>query len=237
MSKVTNYTDFFRTERDIYVSNTSSCQVSVQFDISPTKSLSFLFPNTRDPINLTQEVPFEAIKSSMDFRKMLGRVPQALKLLTEEEYLAYYKHQAKANGQESIDDAIADAVERRKDIQEHKVDLSAPVPMKVTEDHDHAPLTKVAEEEEVNARILHLCLQVHPQLEEQQKMTASNFLRELDSVGNLTLLDWEYVASHGHYKSVVNMARKKIGEFAATEIAASDKPKKKPKKTAPATAE
>ena len=83
MPQVINFTDFFREPRSIYVCNISNCQVSVTFDIGQGHTESFLFPNSKDPLDLTRFIPFDAIKNSMDLRRMLNRSPPALRLLTE----------------------------------------------------------------------------------------------------------------------------------------------------------
>src|SRR5271166_3356217 len=119
MAQVINFTNFFAKERDIYVSNCSNCQVSVQFDVGPGHTESYLFVNTKDPVNLTQKIPFHAIKSSMDFRRMLNRVPAALHLLTDEEYEAFYNKSAKTLGLPSVEAAIQRAEEKRVSIQNH----------------------------------------------------------------------------------------------------------------------
>jgi len=230
MKPVNNYTDFFKEERDIYVQNVSNCQVSVTFTVAPGQSESFLFTNTKDPVNLTRYIPFSAIKQSMDFRKMLNRTPQALRLLEEDDFSNYYARSAELHGLESPEDAMVVAEERRRDIQTHSPTLDAPKPMKVTEDHDGDNLQKVDVAEEVSPRILNLCLQVHPQIPDQQKPTAAVLLSELDSINGLTMLDWEYVQSHGFYKSVKNLAKKKLAEL-VSEADEDAVPVKKTKKS------
>jgi hypothetical protein len=85
----------------------------------------------------------------------------------------------------------------------------------------------VSESEEINPRILNLCLQVHPSIPDQQKMSAQQMLSELDTIDGLSMLDWEYLQSHGYYKSVRNLARKKIAEMAAAEAEPDDEGKTK----------
>jgi hypothetical protein len=66
--EVTSYTQYFREEKEIYVQNVSNAQVSVAFEVATGHVESLLFPNKRDPLNLTQYFPFGVIKNSMDFR-------------------------------------------------------------------------------------------------------------------------------------------------------------------------
>lgn len=224
---VNNFTEYFKEERDIYVQNVSNCQVSVMFNIAPGHTESYLFTNSKDPVNLTRYIPFAAVKQSMDLRKMLNRSPPALRLLTEEENLAHYQRMASTHGLKSVDDAIEMAEERRLAIQ-NKLPLdNAPDPVKlheVVEDDMHLGGKKVvksldvaSEEEQINARVLNLCLQVHPKLDDQQKITAQQFMAELDSIDDLKLDDWAYIQSHGYYKSVKTLAKKKIADSISSE--------------------
>lgn len=70
---ITNFTEYFREERDVYVQNKSNTQVSLQFETSPGRIESVLIPRDKKPLNLTQIVPFTAIKASVDLRKKIGR--------------------------------------------------------------------------------------------------------------------------------------------------------------------
>jgi len=224
MAQIKNFTEFFKEERDIYVQNISNCQVSVSFDVGGHQE-SFLFPNSKDPVNLTRFIPFAAVKSSMDLRRMMNRSPPALVLLEENEYRMYFDKQAQMHGLSSVDAAIDRAEERRMAVQNHQPLPDAPDPIKlheVVQDGQHMgekkivrPIEQVQEDEEINPRVLNLCLQVHPQVPDQQKMSAVQLLQEIDSINGLNLLDWEYIQSHGYYKSVKNYARKKIAEYAA----------------------
>lgn len=216
---VVNFTKFFEKEQDVYVQNVSNCQVSVQFNLGPGQSESFLFHASKDPVNLTQRIPFHAIKQSMDFRKMLNRVPPALQVLNEDEYQAFYARQAKSQNLKSIDEAIQKADERAAAARGHIPMADAPKPMKTTDVHpeDAGKAAHVQEQDEVKPQILNLCLQVHAQLDEQSRMPAQQFISELDQIPDLNMMDWEYVQGHGYYKSVKNLARKKIADLAAAE--------------------
>lgn len=220
---VTNFTDYFKEERDIYISNISNCQVSVSFEVGPGHTESFLFTQHPDPVNITRYIPFQAVKSSMDLRKMLNRQPPALKLMSEDEYGDYYQKMAVRNGLPTAAEALDLAEKRQTAARNHQPLPDAPEPVKlhdVIEDGQRLgekklvrSLDQTYESEEINARVLHLCLQVHPQLDDQRKMSAQQFISELDTVSGLTLLDWEYIQSHGFYKSVKALARKRVSEL------------------------
>lgn len=226
---VKNFTEFFKTENDIYVQNISNCQVSVMFEIGAGHTESYLFTNTKDPVNLTQEIPFSAIKASMDMRKMLNRVPPALKVLTQEEYTAYYSRAAATRELPDATAAIQDAARRRVTTQHH-------IPLDSADKHeepaavDQKTASAPTTEDEINPKILNLCLQVHPRVEDTAKITAQTFLVELDSAGTLSLLDWEYVLAHGYYKTVKNLAKKNIAHLAAQDAEDVVEEKPAPKK-------
>lgn len=225
---VTNYTEFFKAERDIYVQNISNCQVSVMFEVGPGHTESHLFINSPDPINLTQRVPFTAIKSSMDFRKMLNRQPPALRLLDDTQYQAYYSQSAAKKGLDTVDEAIEAAEIQRAAIQNHVLDK--PVEL-LTESENRVSQEEVQlEEDAISPRVLNLCLQVHPSLTEQVRLSAQSFMTELDAIGTMTLADWEYIQGHGFYKSVKNMAKKQVSELISRESEKEETPKKKAKK-------
>lgn len=231
---ITNFTEYFKAEKDVYVQNVSNCQVSVSFEVGPGHSESFLFTNSKDPVNLTRFIPFHAIKGSMDLRKMLNRVPPALKLMENTDFEGYYKKQATTAGT-SLEQAIDKAEARRASAQNH-TPLPEAEASPVVESNAAKESPVVSEQDEINARVLHLCLQVHPSVPDQSKMSAQTLLAELDGLESLTMLDWEYVQSHGFYKSVKNQAKKKISELAADMGADDDVPApKKPAKKAKAT--
>lgn len=91
---VTNWFKFFQEERELWVQNTSATQLSMQFEIAPGHIAGVLVPIGPDPICITNEVPFEAVKKSLDFRKFLNRVPAVMKLMTTEQAHAYYAQKA-----------------------------------------------------------------------------------------------------------------------------------------------
>lgn len=227
---ISNFTEYFKTEKDVYVQNVSNCQVSVSFEVGPGHSESYLFTNSRDPVNLTRQIPYQAIKNSMDLRKMLNRVPPALKLMDEPDFNAYYKKAATSNGL-SVEEAMVQAESRRAQAANHTPLSDAIAEEKAKEENVKPKQIVVAEQDEINSRVLHLCLQVHPSVPDQSKMSAQQLLAELDGLGRLTLSDWEYIQSHGFYKSVKNQAKKMVAQLISSdgEEEAPKKPVKKAK--------
>jgi hypothetical protein len=163
----------------------------------------------------------------MDFRKMLSRQPPALKLMDEEQYREHYQKSATRKGLGSVDEAIEAADRARTEIQNHVMDK--PVELLKEAGADKVSKEEVqTEEDTISPRVLNLCLQVHPSLEDQVRLSAQSFMTELDAIGNLTLADWEYIQGHGYYKSVKNLAKKNVAELISAE--SEEEVPKKPKK-------
>lgn len=228
---VKNFTEYFKEERDVYVQNISSAQLSLEFPMGEGRVEGFTIPANRNPLNLTQHIPFDAIKRSMDFRKMLSRRPPVMILLTQKEYEAFFAKIAKsrnmmtAEGEPDVDAAIDAAEERRrrtsdKNLRETVTDR-APDPIHEVvekgsgpggaahfgERQRVSPSEIVAEDEIINPRILHLCNQVKAEIEEHERMPAQELLEALQEVPNLSLDDYEHIRAHGYYKSVKKWAR------------------------------
>lgn len=137
----------------------------------------------------------------------------------------YFERQAQAHGLSSADQAIDRAEAKRQAVQNHMPLPDAPDPIKIHEvvqDGMHLgekkivrPSEQVSEVEEINPKVLHLCNQVSPAVPDQQKMSAAQLLQEIDLVSGLGLMDWEYIQSHGYYKTVKNFARRKVAEMAS----------------------
>lgn len=235
MSQIKSFTDYFKEERDIYVQNISSYNISINFDAGGGQFMSHTFMPTRDPVNLTVYIPFKSIANSNEFRRMVNRQPKVLQLLTHDEYVQYYERQAASKNLRSVEEAIMQAQQRAEDRG-----FTAPPREEdsAEEQQESKRDTKgnyLSEEEVIHPRILNLCLQVHPSVPENQKMPASDVLAELDLLSDqLKFDDWEYVYSHGYYKSVKNFAKQRRDAASASPEpdktkAASSKPATKPK--------
>lgn len=91
-----NWFKFFQEERELWVQNISATQLSMQFELGPGLTSGVLVPVGPDPVCITNEVPFESVKKSIDFRKFLNRVPAVMKLLTAEQAMDIYADKARA---------------------------------------------------------------------------------------------------------------------------------------------
>ena len=240
-----NFTEAFRDERDIYVQNVANAQVSIEFQLSNNRVEGFTFPNNRDPINLSQNIPFDAIKNSMDFRKMLTRRPAALIMLTDDEFTAYFKSRAKrdglvdSEGEPDAEAAMDVAEERRRRLADknmrENVATSDPKPIHTVTETGSGPggakrfgekervshEDEVSEEEVITPKILHLCNQVKSEVPEEERMPARALLEELNSINGITIDDCEHIRAHGYYKSVKKWAKKEI-ERLVSESEAND---------------
>ena len=93
---VTNWFKFFQEERELWVQNISATQLSMQFEVAPGNYAGVLVPLSPDPLCITNEVPFDAVKKSIDFRKFLNRVPAVMRLMTTEQAHQYYAEKARS---------------------------------------------------------------------------------------------------------------------------------------------
>lgn len=208
---VTNFTKFFEKERDIYIQNKSGRLISLEFTLDSGVVVSHRLAKTPDPCNLTQFVPFSAIKNSIDLRNFANRQPPAIVFMEEEDYLAYFENRAKAH-KSSIEEEIARANEKQravvnrtesKVVDEHK-----------TLDEKRMELEAKGEPEpEVNPVVQGLCLKVGKDLKPEEIMPAREMLEELESLeSNLKPIDYEYVFTHGYHKSIKKWAEKRMSE-------------------------
>lgn len=149
-NSIKNYTEYFKEERDVWVKATYPGQVSLQFQAGPgSDPIGVVVPFTGDPVRLTDEVPFEAIKRSTDLRKLCnprranngGLKPAALVLLTEEDVQAHYAKKAKRKGL-FIKDALGN-VQKDPDTGEPIPDIEAASQPKITEPATTTPSSQI----------------------------------------------------------------------------------------------
>jgi len=234
---IRNFTDYFKAERDVFIQNISNAQLSLEFNMGEGRIEGFTVPATRDPINLTQHIPFNAIKNSMDFRKMLSRRPPVLHLLDEAEFTAYFAARAKSNnlvnekGEPDVDAAMDMAEEKRRRVSDksmrQSVTSETPKPIHTVtekgtgpkgakhfgERERVAPSDVIAEDEAINPRVLHLCNQVKQEVPEEERMSAAQLLEELQAIPQLSMDDLEHVRAHGFYKSVKKWAKQESSKL------------------------
>jgi len=203
MTTKLNFTDLFKEEKDIYIQNLANGQVSLQFGRGE-ETLSFLLTRKRDPIVLTNHVPFKLIVASTDFRRILNRHPAIVRLLTEEEYNAYYKVKAK---QEKItpDVAIAKAESERLGA---KTAILTPKAVVGDDEEDKDTEEKVNAEEAINGRVIHLCHQASNNIPVTERMKPNDLLEAFKDLQNeFKMDDYEYILANTGNKSIHTWAK------------------------------
>jgi hypothetical protein len=195
---ITNFTEYFKQERDVYVQNVSTMQVSMQFPVGNGQVESLLLPANVDPLNLTQMLPYEVIKRSMDLRKLVNRRPAVLVLLSEEEYMSYYQEKAEEEGID-LQEAISRAQSYQNDLQNKKVFTTPLAPERKTIEAETLERTAqpLDPEDVITPRIVGLC--------NDETIQAREMLAQIKAVAKtegLTRADLEYLLSHGKHKSV-----------------------------------
>ena len=101
-----DFTEIFREECELWIKALVPGQVSLQFELSPGREHGILIPATGDPICLTDQVPFDAIKRSTDIRKLSnprrmqngGIKPAAIQLMTPDDVEEYFRKKAIRKG-------------------------------------------------------------------------------------------------------------------------------------------
>lgn len=198
----TNFTQFFKEEKDIYVQNLSTGQVSLQFG-NGDDAQGFTLTRSRDPVNLTNHVPFKKIADSTLFRKMLSRKPAILRIMDEEEYQAYFTSKAKAN-KTTVEEVISAAESKRAGYKEKAIappKTTAPADDDTKEKKDEEPTTVA---EVINPRVIHLCHQASSkEIPEAERMKPADLLQEFKDIqGELKFDDLEYISAHTTNKTV-----------------------------------
>jgi len=211
---ITNFTKYFEKKRDVYVQNVTNTQLSMQFQMAPGMVEGQLLPKSRHPLNLTQIVPFHAIESSMDLRKLVNRNPPALRLIEEDEYLEYYDELAEENGI-SRDEAIYDAHSYQSALNSKQVFTNPTPPRRTTleEEAEARNQEPPDPQDKLTARVIGMCNQTGDSIPESQRMGAREMLdeaRALNAGGSLTIADLEYLQGKGYHKSVTKWAAKEL---------------------------
>lgn len=192
----TSYMKFFETEREIYIQNISTGQVSMQFGSGPD-AMSFTLPRKRDPIILTNHIPFEKIKTSMEFRRMLARQPAIIKLMSDEEFQSYYTVKA-VEEKVSPESLIAKA--------EHVLQTQKQMPVDAPKSETAAAaeeLMPVSEESVVHPKVIHLCHQASDVIPDADRMKGPELLSELKDIAEeFKMDDFEYILAHVKFKSI-----------------------------------
>lgn len=212
---ISNFTSYFSDEKEVYIQNLGSTNISLTIQ-TMGDPIYISIARTKKPMNLTQYAPFELIKNSADFRKLINRNPPILRLMTEEEYVEYYEKMAE---EEKID--LESAMRKGQDAHDVLMgkkrlpvnELQVEMDKKLEEKEE-----KLLQRKEPHQRVVGLCALADKDNGPDQRVTAADMKEELESLESiLTAEDWEFVASKGVYKTVKDFAFKKLEELTASE--------------------
>jgi len=99
-------------EKPIWVQNQTNILWSLGIENGSSDPIPFRVPPNADPMLATDEVPFEILKKSGEFKKLLAKMKNgapAVKILSSEEVEAYYVAKARATGAKDSMDAYMQA--------------------------------------------------------------------------------------------------------------------------------
>ena len=205
---ILNFTRYFSEEKEVYVQNLTDTQISLSFKSPSGDDYHIIIPKTRKPYNLSLEIPFELIKMSPDFRKIVNRNPPGLRLMSEEEYVGYYERQAERNDT-SFDHELGLATDLKNRLQNFQKNADSGVERTVNPGLPTTP-DEIETPVEIMPLIVGLCARSDKEYG-SGRVTAGEFLDELEMIEDkLTVDDWDFVQTKGVYKSVKNFAAKKV---------------------------
>lgn len=212
---IANFTRYFAEEREVYVQNMGSTQISLTFPVGPGDYAHVIIPRTRKPFNLTQHVPFDAIKRGMDFRKIINRRPPVLRLLDEQEFVDYYDKLAARNNT-SFEEELGQAQDLQDTLM-NKPRLANDRLQREMEDKLEEKKEELEKPVQINPKIVGLCAQADKE-QGPARISAGDFLEELEAyAADLTVDDWEFITTRGVYKTVKNFAAKKMEELTSDD--------------------
>lgn len=196
---IKNFTEYFKKERDVYVQNMTNTQISLEFGVVPNIS-SVTIPKTKKPFNLSQHVPFNDLKNSVNLRKMLNRRPPVMDLLDEDEYTKFYKDLAKRNNTD-IDEEINKASDEQMRLMNRQIQIED-----AKKKDEEIDVEDIETPPQPKPFIIGLCV--------DDNKTSSELLDELKMAEDeLTIVDLEYLQSNIELKTVKKWVVKKISNL------------------------
>ena len=202
-----NLHEYFADPHAIYVQNISNPIgiISLEFRTKTGQVIPFRVPANRNPIRLTDKVPFDAIKDSINFLDFLNPSaygPAKLQLLAEEEYDGYYASMQKLteiNAKQLAEEAQEKALRvQNAYTSNEKIVPEILKPMEYTI------------EPQVSPKVISTCQLLNPDTNENPTpMGAREALDILNSL-SLTMIDYDYIIGHtyDHVKKENGMIRK-----------------------------
>lgn len=213
-----NFTDFFKEERDVWIQHVSGTkQTSMEFQTVSGQVIPYLLPKGRKPHNLSQRVPFGAIKNSMQLRDLLNRRPKVIQLMTSEEATKYYQDRADRN-KTTLDEELEAAFTIQRNLQDKDADTTDKAPDRKTLEEQAQLVEEVGDQ--IYPRVIGLCQEAKkdPEGKDLKRLKAEDFIDELhDLEGLLSAEDFSYIASHAPYKTVKAWANSRLAKLDPTE--------------------
>ena len=204
-----NLHEFFAEPHPVYVQNISNPigVISLEFRTKTGQAIPFRVPANRNPIRLTDKVPFDVIKDCINFLDFLNPSaygPAKLQLLTEEEYDGYYTSMQKLT-EINAKQLAAEAQEKALQVQNAYASLEQKiVPSTVTKPVEYTI------EPQVSPKVISTCQLLNPDTNENPTpMGAREALDILNSL-SLTMIDYDYIMGHTyeHVKKENGMIKK-----------------------------
>ena len=211
---ITNFTKYFAKEAEVYIQNLGSTNISLTFKYEG-EDIYVSVPKTRKPLNLTQYVPFDGIKNSPAFRKMINRNPPIIRLMDEKEYLAYYNDLSEKYGTEPVDE-----MRKAQDVFDALMGKRAPSSQELKQEMEEQLTAKeeaLLNAQEPNSKVVGLCAKADKD-QKEMRITEREFLEELEVLeGDLTVEDWEYVSTKGVYRKVKKFASDQVDAMTSSD--------------------
>jgi hypothetical protein len=215
---ITNFTKYFSEPKEVYVQNMSATQISMTFPGfgGSASDVKYLLPRTKKPYNITQDVPFDLISRSTDFRKLVNRRnPPLLRLIEEDEFIEYYEIIAERNGT-SFDEEMQIAIDIKNNKGQKPNHVSEPLQRELEQklEDKREALEKPVE---INPQIIGLCVRADRN-QGPLRIDAAEFIEELESLlPALSIDDLEFVMTKGVYKKVKKFASDAFDELTTDE--------------------
>jgi hypothetical protein len=212
--QIIDWIELFEKKKNIYVQNISSKQLSMQFEVSPTRVISELIPRGKKPVCITNRVPWAALEGSTDFRAMVERNPPQMLILSEKEYNDYFKRLARMN-ETTPEEEKQNAMRTHRSLNDKVTDPNLPKPKTLEE------IEKEAEEKEksskvdpVSPSVVGLCVKGGKDAPKTTRMKAGDLMEEFSVIEEeMTAVDFDYVLSKVEYPSIRKWAQSKIEEM------------------------
>ncbi len=212
-------------EQPLYLQNVSGGIVSIEFRYE-NQIIPFRLANVREPICITDAIPWNVIKNDYKFRELLNREnvgkEKWVTIMTQDEYTAYLERRSQILNR-SKEELITRSKTAHSELND-KPDVST-----TTEDRKENLINEVkdkdillADIEIINPKILGTCQRLHP--ESDSKIDPIDALDMFESMADgFTENDFNYIISHSYNDIIKKWALKKqLTEEEAPSLATSN---------------